>query len=52
MTTIEGHEVTSFKVWNFLQDAKKARIRACPEEEATGTAMADRLGRKEHGPRT
>jgi hypothetical protein len=32
--------------------AKKARIRACPEEEATGTAMADRLGRQEHGLRT
>jgi hypothetical protein len=25
--------------------AKKARNKACPEEEATGSAMADHLGR-------
>jgi hypothetical protein len=28
--------------------AKKARIRACPEEEVIGTAMGDRLDRQKH----
>jgi hypothetical protein len=28
--------------------AKIAKIRFCPEEEAPGTAMADRLGRRGH----
>jgi hypothetical protein len=35
-----------FKGSKKLWMAKKARIRACPEEEATGTAMADCLGRQ------
>jgi hypothetical protein len=60
VTDIESHEVTHFLCLDFftrflanktkgikkLLIVKRARIRAWQEEEATGTAMADHLGRK------
>jgi hypothetical protein len=62
VATTEGHEVTPFLISGFfftsgqnknngskkLLMAKKARIRAYPEEEATRTAMANRLGYQGH----
>ncbi len=62
MATTKGHEVTPFLSLDYftrcpvkikakaVKDlmAKKARIRAYPEEEATKIAMADCLGHQGH----
>jgi hypothetical protein len=49
VATIEGHEVIPFLCLYFsvkLLIAKKARSRACPEEKAAKTYIANRLGPK------